>query len=153
MRTKDRRWIWIATGGFIFWIGVSLAIAQGRNGGQARDNWADNLPPGDGKVLTTERCGSCHSLDARFSYESRRTDGKTSSSIWSDEARRSLSMRRIRSEYLTAVLGPDAPPFIYVNRASKDDMIKIPGLTAELADKLLAYRQRPWAPYFARSDP
>jgi DNA uptake protein ComE-like DNA-binding protein len=44
-------------------------------------------------------------------------------------------------EYLTKVLGPDAPPFIDVNRASKDDMVKVPGLTAELADKLLAYRQ------------
>ena len=63
MRTEGRRWIWITTGAFMLWVGVSVAIAQGRGGGQARDNWTDNLPPGNGKDLTAERCSSCHSLE------------------------------------------------------------------------------------------
>ena len=61
MRTEGRRWTLIATGALILWACVTVAMAQGR-GGQA-DNWTDNLPPGDGKTLTAERCSSCHSLE------------------------------------------------------------------------------------------
>jgi len=132
----------VATGSFLLFAYASLAIAQGRNGGQARDNWADNLPPGDGKVLTTERCGSCHSLERTVQLRKPKSGWEDivfdmvgrGAPIFVDEANQII-------EYLTAVLGPDAPPFIDVNRASKDDMVKVPGLTAELADKLLAYRQ------------
>ena len=43
--------------------------------------------------------------------------------------------------YFSDVFGPDAPPFIDVNRASRDELVKVPGITTELADRLLAYRQ------------
>ena len=131
--------IWIATG-VILSVCV-LAAAQGRGGGLT-DNWADNLPPGEGKTLTTERCGSCHSLERTVQLRKPKKGWEDivfdmvgrGAPIFVDEANQIV-------EYLTKVLGADAPPFIDVNRASKDDMVKVPGLTAELADKLLAYRQ------------
>jgi len=142
MRTEGRRWIWITTGAFMLWVGVSVAIAQGRGGGQARDNWTDNLPPGNGKDLTAERCSSCHSLERTVQLRKSKDGWEDivfdmigrGAPIFVDEANQIIA-------YLTTVLGPDAPPFIDVNRASKEDMVKIPGMTAELADKLLAYRQ------------
>ena len=142
MRSGGRRWMSIATGGFMLWACVSLAIAQGRGGGQARDNWADNLPPGNGKDLTAERCGSCHSLERTVQLRKAQNGWEDivydmvgrGAPIFLDEANQIIA-------YLTVVLGPGAPPFIDVNRASKEDMVKIPGITAELADKLVAYRQ------------
>jgi helix-hairpin-helix protein len=142
MKKDSRRWMWIATLGFMLWVGVSLAIAQGRGGGQARDNWADNLPPGIGKDVTAERCSSCHSLERTVQLRKAKSGWEDivfdmvgrGAPIFVDEANQII-------EYLTAVLGPDAPPFIDVNRASREDMVKIPGLTVELADKLVAYRQ------------
>jgi hypothetical protein len=138
METKGRRSMLVAGLGFIFYLGVTLATAQ-RQGG---DNWADNLPPGEGKMLTIERCGSCHSLERTVQLRKPKNGWEDivfdmvgrGAPIFVDEANQIIA-------YLTAVLGPDAPPFIDVNRASKDDMLKIPGITAELADKLLAYRQ------------
>ena len=140
MRTEGRRWTLIATGALILWACVTVAMAQGR-GGQA-DNWTDNLPPGDGKTLTAERCSSCHSLERTVQLRKAKNGWEDivfdmvgrGAPIFIDEANQII-------EYLTAVLGPDAPPFIDVNRASKEDMVKVPGITAELADKLVAYRQ------------
>jgi DNA uptake protein ComE-like DNA-binding protein len=132
----------IATGAVMLWACVSLAMAQGRGGGQAGNNWADNLPPGNGKELTAERCGSCHSLERTVQLRKSKNGWEDivfdmvgrGAPIFVDEANQIV-------DYLTAVLGPEAPPFIDVNRASKEDMVKVPGLTAELADKLVAYRQ------------
>src|SRR5262245_55865579 len=129
----------VAIGAFMLCAGVSLAIAQ-RGGGN--DDWANNLPPGDGKQLTAERCSSCHSLERTVQLRKPKNGWEDivfdmvgrGAPIFVDEATQIV-------EYLTNVLGPDAPPFIDVNRASKDDMVKIPGLTAELADKLIAHRQ------------
>jgi hypothetical protein len=142
MRTNNRRWTWIATAGLILWAGITFAIAQGRGGGQARDDWANNLPPGNGKDLTAERCSSCHSLERTVQLRKAKKEWEDivfdmigrGAPIFVEEANQII-------DYLTAVLGPGAPPFVDVNRASKDDMVKIPGLTAGLADKLVAYRQ------------
>ena len=134
----SRRWMSITTVGLIIW-GVSVAMPQRGGGG---DNWAENLPPGDAKALTVDRCSSCHSLERTVQLRKPKNGWEDivfdmvgrGAPIFVDEANQIV-------EYLTKVLGPDAPPFIDVNRASKDDMVKIPGLTTELADKLLAYRQ------------
>ena len=132
----------LATVAMMLWAYVSLAMAQGRGGGQTGNNWADNLPPGDGKMLTVERCGSCHSLERTVQLRKPKNGWEDivfdmvgrGAPIFVDEANQII-------EYLATVLGPDAPPFIDVNRASKEDMTKIPGLTAQLADKLVAHRQ------------
>ena len=134
-----RRWISITTVALTIWGFVSIAAAQRGGGG---DNWADNLPPGDAKMLTVERCSSCHSLERTVQLRKAKNGWEDivfdmvgrGAPIFVDEANQIV-------EYLTKVLGPDAPPFIDVNRASKDDMVKVPGLNAELADKLVAYRQ------------
>jgi hypothetical protein len=138
MRTKSRRWSWLAAAGFILCFGVTLATAQR----QAGENWGDNLPPGEGKTLTIERCGNCHSLERTVQLRKPKNGWEDivfdmvgrGAPIFVDEANQIIA-------YLTSVLGPDAPPFIDVNRAAKDDMVKVPGITPELADKLLAYRQ------------
>ena len=132
----------IATVGLILCFYAALAAAQGRGGGQARDNWADNLPPGNAKDLTAERCSSCHSLERTVQLRKAKNGWEDivfdmvgrGAPIFIDEANQII-------EYLTAVLGPGAPPFIDVNRAAKEDMVKVPGISPELADKLLAYRK------------
>ena len=52
----------------MLWVGVSVAIAQGRGGGQARDNWTDNLPPGNGKDLAAVPHPLCSSLPAKNAH-------------------------------------------------------------------------------------
>src|SRR5215510_11303500 len=123
----SRRWMSITTVALIIWGCVAFAMAQRGGGG---DNWADNLPPGDAKTLTVERCGSCHSLERTVQLRKAKNGWEDivfdmvgrGAPIFVDEATQIV-------DYLTKVLGPDAPPFVDVNRASKEEMVKIPGLT------------------------
>src|SRR5207247_11217914 len=43
--------------------------------------------------------------------------------------------------YFSDVFGPNAPPVGDVNRASRHELVKLPRITSQLADKLIAYRQ------------
>ena len=42
--------------------------------------------------------------------------------------------------YLTTVFGPDAPPFVDANTATKAELVKLPGVSQEAADRLIAAR-------------
>src|SRR5439155_3809600 len=120
---------------------VALASAQGR-GGQGRDAWADNLPPGQAKELAVQRCSTCHTLERTVQLRKARDGWETTvydmvgrgAPIFLDEANDLIA-------YFSDVFGPNAPPFVDVNRASRDELVKLPGITSELADKLIAYRQ------------
>ena len=43
-------------------------------------------------------------------------------------------------KYLSTVFGPKAPPFVDVHSASKAELIKLPGVSPEAADRLIAAR-------------
>jgi hypothetical protein len=137
-----RRWVWIATSGLVVWAWAALAAGQDRRGGQGRDVFADNLPPGKAKELAAQQCSSCHTLERTVQLRQPRDRWEATvydmvgrgAPIFLDEANEIIT-------YFSDVFGPNAPPFIDVNRASKEELVKVPGITAELADRLLAYRK------------
>ena len=43
-------------------------------------------------------------------------------------------------KYLSTVFGPEAPPFTDANAATKADLMRLPGVTSEAADRLIAAR-------------
>lgn len=139
--SERHRWVWIATCGLVVWAWVALAAGQDRRGGQDRDVWADNLPPGQGKELAAQRCSNCHTLERTVQLR-KAQDGWEAivydmigrgAPIFLDEAKEIII-------YFSDVFGPDSPPYIDVNRASKDELVKVPGITTELSDRLIAYR-------------
>ena len=142
MRGDRRRWSWMAMSGFIVWTWVALVAGQDRRAGQGRDIWADNLPPGQGSELAAEQCSTCHTLERTVQLRQARDGWEATvydmmgrgAPIFLDEANEIIA-------YFSSVFGPDAPPFVDVNRASKDELGKIPGISSELADRFLAYRQ------------
>jgi rRNA processing protein Gar1 len=133
----------MAACGLVVWAWVVVAAGQGRGGGQGRDIWVDNLPPGQGqgKELAAQRCSGCHTLERTVQLRKSRDEWEgivydmigRGAPIFLDEAKEIIV-------YLSDVFGPNSPPFIDVNRASKDELIKVPGITAGLADQLLAHR-------------
>lgn len=144
MGGAGRRSVWVAACGLVVWAWVAAAAGQGRGGGQGRDIWVDNLPPGQGqgKELAAQRCSSCHTLERTVQLRKSRDGWETivydmvgrGAPIFLDEAKEIIV-------YLSDVFGPESPPFIDVNRASKDELIKVPGITTERADRLIAYRK------------
>lgn len=153
MRSDSRRSVWIAMGGLVLWAGVALAAGQDRRGSQDRDIWADNLPPGQGKELAAQSCSNCHTLERTVQLRKSRDGWEATvydmigrgAPIFLDEAKEMIT-------YFSNVFGPDAPPILDVNRASKDDLLKVRGMTAELADRLLGYRERQRPVGLARPD-
>jgi len=121
------------------WIAGAAGQAQERS---APVNWAENLPPGPGKELTAKHCGNCHVLERTVRVRLSRDKWEATvfdmmgrgAPIFLDEGQQII-------DYLAAALGPTAPPLTDVNQASKDDLIKLPGITPELADRLLAARK------------
>ena len=142
MRRERRGSVWMAIGGFALSVWVALAAGQDRPGGQGRDTWADNLPPGQGKELAAKQCSNCHSLERTVQLRTSREVWETTvydmvgrgAPIFLDEAKEMIT-------YFSNVFGPNAPPLIDVNRVSKDELLKFPGFTPELANRLLAYRE------------
>ena len=142
MRGEGRRWAWIAACGLIVCSWVAFAAGQDRRREQVRDNWADNLPPGQGKVLAAQRCSTCHTLERTVQLRKPRNGWEDvvydmvgrGAPIFMDEAMEMIT-------YFSDVFGPNAPPFVDLNKASKEELSKIPGITSELADRFLAYRQ------------
>jgi hypothetical protein len=124
----------------VVWAWAAHAAGQGR-GGQDRDIWVDNLPPGPGKELAARHCSNCHTLERTVRLRQSQDGWEDTvydmvgrgAPIFLDEAKEIIT-------YFQGVFGPGAPPFIDVNRASRDEWIKVPGITPELADRLLGYR-------------
>lgn len=122
------------------------ALTAGLKGQQSpavpAEDMAEYLPPGSGKALVVSECAGCHEL-ARIVVL------RQASEAW-----KTLALRMVNDEgaklspadvetvttYLGEVLGPAAPPLVDVNTADREQMIKLPGLTGELADRLIEHR-------------
>jgi len=141
MRSHVPRWVGVAAGAWIVSAWVALVAGQGRGSAQERDGWADNLPPGQGQELALEQCSSCHTLEPVVQLRQSPDEWEGTvydmigrgAPIFLDEAKEIIT-------YFSEVFGPDSPPFTDVNRASRDELVKVPGITADLADQWLAYR-------------
>jgi len=134
---------------------ANLAVAQrgapvAQPGGtqEQRENGRDNLPPGEGRELVAKHCAACH--DLRGVVQLRQTPAKweavvfdmigRGAPIFMDEALPIV-------DYLSKALGPDAPPLADVNSARREDLMKLPGISPERADRLIAHRSAngPWS--------
>ena len=120
---------------------LAFAPPQGRRG-QGADPFVAYLPPGDGQALVVKGCvAGCHDLGgvvrlraAAPKWEALVLDmGARGAPIELDEVDPLV-------KYLSTVFGPNAPPFVDADAATKAELIKLPGVTPEAADRLIAAR-------------
>lgn len=100
------------------------------------------LPPGSGKELVARECTACHDLEGVIRL--RETKQGWEAVVLDMVARGAPLMIEDADAitgYLSTVFGPKAPPFVDVNSATRDELLKLPGVTPEMADRLLAHRK------------
>lgn len=121
-------------------VTIAVEHPQGRRG-QATDAFGAYLPPGEGQALVARGCVGCHDLGgvvrlraAAPKWEALVLDmGARGAPIELDDVDPMV-------RYLSTVFGPNAPPFIDANAASKAELIKLPGVSPEAADRLMTAR-------------
>jgi hypothetical protein len=119
--------------------GGIAAHAQSRSA--SREDFTQYLPPGDGKALVSTQCTSCHEL--KGTIQLRKSKQEWEAVVFDMVARGApLSVEEADAivAYLSTAFGPSAPPLLDVNTAAKADLVRLPGMTPELADRLLAHR-------------
>lgn len=122
--------------------GIVAAQQQQRQGGP-RENLTPYLPPGDGKELVATKCTSCH--DLKGTLRLRKTAEGWEAIVLDMGARGApIEIEQIDPivKYLSEAFGPTAPPFTDVSTATKDDLVKLAGVTPDAADRLLAARSQ-----------
>jgi competence ComEA-like helix-hairpin-helix protein len=105
------------------------------------ENLNDYLPPGDAKDLVVQTCTVCH--DLRSTVLQRKSRGAWEGTVLKmvDEGAPLQPEEADKvTEYLSTVFGPESPPLTDVNTASAEDLAKLPGITADLAAKIVAHR-------------
>ena len=122
---------------FLTW---SVAVAaQTRQA--PREDFTDYLPPGDGKALVVAQCSACHELKGTVQLRKSKQEWEA---IVLDMAARGAPLTVEEADaiiaYLSKVFSPTAPPLVDVNSATKPDLMKLPGITPEQADRLVAHR-------------
>lgn len=102
---------------------------------------AQELPPGNGQALVMKNCTACHDLDGTVQLRKTREEWE---SIVIDMIGRGAPLFIEEVDpiigYLADAFGPKAPPIVDVNTAVKDELVKLTGVTPQLADRLIAYR-------------
>jgi Helix-hairpin-helix motif len=123
---------------------ASWAFAVGAmSAAQGGEDLSAYLPPGDGKALVVTNCGGCHGL--RSVVPLRKTKQAWEAIVLDMSARGAPIMPDDVDpmvSYLGTAFGVDAPPFIDVNAASREELTKIPGVTAAAADRLIKERAK-----------
>jgi hypothetical protein len=116
------------------------SAAQTRQAG-SREDFTQYLPAGAGKELVIAQCSACHELKGTVQLRKSKQEWEA---IVLDMAARGAPLSIEEADaiiaYLSTVFGPTAPPLTDVNTAPKSDLTKLPGITPELADRLIAHR-------------
>lgn len=102
---------------------------------------SDYLPPGSAKALVAKQCTACHDLDGTIRL--RRTKADWEALVIDMVARGApLAIEEVDAivAYLAEVFSPTSPPLVDVNTATKEDLLKLPGVTEEAAERLIARR-------------
>lgn len=138
------------------WTVVLLvASASGASGQQrasgAREDISEYLPPGNGKALVAKECSACH--DFRSVVRLRASKQAWEAVVLDMVARGAPLMIEDADAitgYLSEVFGPKAPPLVDVNTATRDELVKLPGMTPALADRVEAHRKE--KPFSSREE-
>lgn len=129
-------------------IAVSVAATgalehrQGRRG-QGSDAYRAYLPPGEGQALVARSCTGCHDLGGTVRL--RATAAKWEALVLDMGARGApIEIDDVDPmvRYLSTVFGPKAPPFVDAESATKAELIKLPGVSPEGAERLIAARSQ-----------
>jgi DNA uptake protein ComE-like DNA-binding protein len=116
-------------------------VAQAQSRSQGREDFTQYLPPGDGKALVSAQCASCHELKGTIQLRKSKQEWEA---IVFDMVARGAPLTVEEADaivaYLSTAFGPSAPPLVDVNTAAKVDLVKLPGVTPDRADRLLAHR-------------
>ncbi len=108
---------------------------------RSREDLSEYLPPGAAKPLVAKHCATCH--DLRGLIELRKPRDAWDALVLDMVARGApLMLDEVDPliGYLSDAFGPNAPPLVDVNTASKDELIKLPGISPPLAERLIAHR-------------
>lgn len=120
---------------------ASAGAAPQSDGRPAREDWSPYLPPGEGQALVVSRCTGCHDLKGTIQL---RKPAPAWEAIVLDMGARGAPMTLDEIDpivkYLSSAFGPNAPPFTDTNAATKGELTRLPGLTPEAADRLIAAR-------------
>jgi DNA uptake protein ComE-like DNA-binding protein len=122
---------------FVTWAVAAAAQTQQ----PPREDFTEYLPPGDGKALVVAQCSTCHEL--KGTVQLRRSKQEWEAIVLDMAARGApLSVEEADAiiAYLSKVFSPTAPPLVDVNAAEKTELMKLPGITSEQADRLVAHR-------------
>jgi hypothetical protein len=117
--------------------GVAAAQAQRRQ----REDLTEFLPPGAWKAFVAQRCSSCHELNGMIQLREPKEEWQAlvydmvarGAPLTVEEADQTVS-------YLSQAFGTAAPPLVDVNTAARADLLKLPGVTPAVADRLIAHR-------------
>ena len=117
-------------------------------GAVIQDTWAapgedlsQYLPPGAGKDPVVTACSECHELDRVVKLRKSKPQWLAILDQMKEEgAELSAAQTEIITTYLGEALGPAAPPLVDVNEANRDQIVKLPGVTPAMADRLIAQR-------------
>ena len=134
----------------LFVLAGRVSVGQ-QPAGRSREDLTRYLPPGAGKALVAAQCSTCHDLAGVIRL---RASKEAWEAVVIDMVARGAPLMvedvDAMTAYLGDVFGPQAPPLVDVNTAGRDDLMKLPGLTAGLADRLIADRAR--QPFSSRDE-
>ena len=140
----------------VWTVALLVASASGASGQQpasgAREDISEYLPPGNAKALVAKECAACH--DFRNVVRLRASKQAWEAVVLDMVARGAPLMIEDAdaiTSYLGEVFGPKAPPLVDINTATQDELVKLPGMTAALADRLTAHRKEK-GPFASRDD-
>lgn len=122
---------------------LALLILPAAHGQRRDEVWTDLLPPGNGHGAVVASCTGCHSL--RVVVNARRTAADWAATV-DDMIQRGAPVFPDEIAPMTAFLshsfGTAVPPLVNVNTARREDLEKLPGLTPELAARIVEARGR-----------
>jgi DNA uptake protein ComE-like DNA-binding protein len=121
---------------------VAGSVAAGAQTRQrSSEDVAEYLPPGDGKAIVAAQCASCHELNGTIQLRKSKAEWEA---IVIDMVGRGAPLTVEEADtvvaYLSTVFSPSSPPLVDVNAATKADLVKLPGMTSQLADRVIAHR-------------
>lgn len=131
----------VASALFVLTLTSAGASPQAGTRQGPREDLTAYLPPGDGQALVASRCTGCH--DLRGTIQLRKPAPAWEAIVLDMGARGApITLEEIDPivKYLSTSFGPTAPPFTDANAATKDELLKLPGVTPEAADRLIAAR-------------